>query len=142
MRISDWSSDVCSSDLCGSEEELVCCAVGSAKAQSVKLQDALEVREQHLDLLSLAARGDVSIGEGEIARHVTCTFVNRARDLAGGLAWTAVLLECASITVALGCPVSKEAVLIRSEEHTSELQSLMRISYAVFCLKKKTQKQP
>src|SRR3546814_3462617 len=29
----------------------------------------------------------------------------------------------------------------RSEEHTSELQSLMRISYAVFCLKKKTQKQ-
>src|SRR3546814_3157051 len=30
----------------------------------------------------------------------------------------------------------------RSEEHTSELQSLMRISYAVFCLKKKTNKQP
>src|SRR3546814_10194082 len=30
--------------------------------------------------------------------------------------------------------------LIRSEEHTSELQSLMRISYAVFCLKKKTKK--
>src|SRR3546814_10557142 len=30
---------------------------------------------------------------------------------------------------------------IRSEEHTSELQSLMRISYAVFCLKKKNQKQ-
>src|SRR3546814_5171831 len=32
-----------------------------------------------------------------------------------------------------------EASLTRSEEHTSELQSLMRISYAVFCLKKKTQ---
>src|SRR3546814_5020883 len=31
------------------------------------------------------------------------------------------------------------AVAVRSEEHTSELQSLMRISYAVFCLKKKTQ---
>src|SRR3546814_5063485 len=31
------------------------------------------------------------------------------------------------------------APLVRSEEHTSELQSLMRISYAVFCLKKKTQ---
>src|SRR3546814_6315500 len=31
--------------------------------------------------------------------------------------------------------------LIRSEEHTSELQSLMRISYAVFCLKKKTHQQ-
>src|SRR3546814_7540534 len=35
---------------------------------------------------------------------------------------------------------SKESKWTRSEEHTSELQSLMRISYAVFCLKKKTQK--
>src|SRR3546814_3884358 len=34
------------------------------------------------------------------------------------------------------------ALIDRSEEHTSELQSLMRISYAVFCLKKKTQTQP
>src|SRR3546814_1979213 len=47
----------------------------------------------------------------------------------------------APIAVALsdvvrGVPVS--ARLLRSEEHTSELQSLMRISYAVFCLKKKT----
>src|SRR3546814_14782800 len=32
-------------------------------------------------------------------------------------------------------------IVLRSEEHTSELQSLMRISYAVFCLKKKTTKQ-
>src|SRR3546814_3459734 len=36
-------------------------------------------------------------------------------------------------------PLSKDVLLaLRSEEHTSELQSLMRISYAVFCLKKKT----
>src|SRR3546814_8105540 len=34
--------------------------------------------------------------------------------------------------------VTPAIILIRSEEHTSELQSLMRISYAVFCLKKKT----
>src|SRR3546814_7959648 len=34
--------------------------------------------------------------------------------------------------------LSMDAVAARSEEHTSELQSLMRISYAVFCLKKKT----
>src|SRR3546814_7533573 len=34
------------------------------------------------------------------------------------------------------------ATALRSEEHTSELQSLMRISYAVFCLKNKTQEQP
>src|SRR3546814_4060054 len=45
--------------------------------------------------------------------------------------------------IALGAPLLPQylalaAVLARSEEHTSELQSLMRISYAVFCLKKKT----
>src|SRR3546814_1826642 len=40
---------------------------------------------------------------------------------------------------ALGCGSGfLVALLVRSEEHTSELQSLMRISYAVFCLKKKT----
>src|SRR3546814_9322832 len=38
-------------------------------------------------------------------------------------------------------PADVRAVLARSEEHTSELQSLMRISYAVFCLKKKTNKK-
>src|SRR3546814_2942983 len=37
-------------------------------------------------------------------------------------------------------PAGRNAVVDRSEEHTSELQSLMRISYAVFCLKKKTNK--
>src|SRR3546814_2865882 len=37
--------------------------------------------------------------------------------------------------------MSREGASSRSEEHTSELQSLMRISYAVFCLKKKKQKQ-
>src|SRR3546814_1359331 len=37
-----------------------------------------------------------------------------------------------------GSPVPASAACPRSEEHTSELQSLMRISYAVFCLKKKT----
>src|SRR3546814_7232622 len=38
------------------------------------------------------------------------------------------------------CAELCECLLMRSEEHTSELQSLMRISYAVFCLKKKTSK--
>src|SRR3546814_3974868 len=40
---------------------------------------------------------------------------------------------------AAGCP---DIPAERSEEHTSELQSLMRISYAVFCLKKKTNRRP
>src|SRR3546814_2930371 len=51
---------------------------------------------------------------------------------------------CREVFRAAGCRVDDEADrvyiparLVRSEEHTSELQSLMRISYAVFCLKKK-----
>src|SRR3546814_6758781 len=45
---------------------------------------------------------------------------------------------CATLRVTVfGLIVSDRVVAVRSEEHTSELQSLMRISYAVFCLKKK-----
>src|SRR3546814_9945110 len=43
-----------------------------------------------------------------------------------------------SVVVGAGRPAGELRALLRSEEHTSELQSLMRISYAVFCLKKKT----
>src|SRR3546814_3003239 len=43
--------------------------------------------------------------------------------------------------IAANCRSVREIVLERSEEHTSELQSLMRISYAVFCLKKKNTRQ-
>src|SRR3546814_10402972 len=47
-------------------------------------------------------------------------------------------LQCAGEIPGVPCPVFSPAVRrARSEEHTSELQSLMRISYAVFCLKKK-----
>src|SRR3546814_9021048 len=58
-------------------------------------------------------------------------------------------IEAAEAFVKVGYPLDVEALLIveldgvgaeRSEEHTSELQSLMRISYAVFCLKKKKNK--
>src|SRR3546814_4584647 len=49
-------------------------------------------------------------------------------DIFGGSRWCARLITC---------PMSRKRRAGRSEEHTSELQSLMRISYAVFCLKKK-----
>src|SRR3546814_8187230 len=47
-----------------------------------------------------------------------------------------------AFAVALNATVSPQSGALRSEEHTSELQSLMRISYAVFCLKKKTKQVP
>src|SRR3546814_3875725 len=56
---------------------------------------------------------------------------------------TTMLLHCDYVLLAEGTilttPFVNLALVPRSEEHTSELQSLMRISYAVFCLKKKTQ---
>src|SRR3546814_9430988 len=65
----------------------------------------------------------------------------RGAALAGLLRRTALLF---AIGVALGWllrpTLDPTAIRVRSEEHTSELQSLMRISYAVFCLKKKKQK--
>src|SRR3546814_14831347 len=47
---------------------------------------------------------------------------------------------CASSAASSGRAATATSLHPRSEEHTSELQSLMRISYAVFCLKKKTRK--
>src|SRR3546814_7747252 len=51
----------------------------------------------------------------------------------GAQAW----LARAGIAFELGIVITQALAAVRSEEHTSELQSLMRISYAVFCLKKK-----
>src|SRR3546814_4441234 len=49
--------------------------------------------------------------------------------------------EAISITIQPATAYSTSTRITRSEEHTSELQSLMRISYAVFCLKKKKQQK-
>src|SRR3546814_9099400 len=50
------------------------------------------------------------------------------------------LVAISSSATSVATDVADELMATRSEEHTSELQSLMRISYAVFCLKKKTNK--
>ena len=55
---------------CGGEMELVFCSVGTPQAQAVQLQDAFEVSEEHLDLLSLAARDEICIGRGDFARQI------------------------------------------------------------------------
>src|SRR3546814_1043006 len=104
MRISDWSSDVCSSDL------------------------VVDVRVAVAEI----------VPEGEIDR------VERAVGHAVGAPGGADVPAPAAIGIATHpheeALVPRLAVLhrleARSEEHTSELQSLMRISYAVFCLKK------
>src|SRR3546814_1228400 len=99
MRISDWSSDVCSSDL--SSDRLLSNALWRAYR---RLAFGTGRRRDHSSARSWSACAN-DAGSGEADR---------------------------SADYRLGCSASP-----RSEEHTSELQSLMRISYAVFCLKKK-----
>src|SRR3546814_2888959 len=98
MRISDWSSDVCSSDL----ETL---GIIVAEGETVEGDDA--------GVYAQAGAVEVE-NDGTI----------RGNDTGG------IILEQPNSII-------DNRGVIRSEEHTSELQSLMRISYAVFCLKKK-----
>src|SRR3546814_3719307 len=108
MRISDWSSDVCSSDLV---------AVGIATAIiPVYIAEIAPARDRgaHSGLFQ------IMIMIGVLASSI----VALALTPYGAWRWM----------FGLGL---LPALVMRSEEHTSELQSLMRISYAVFCLKKK-----
>src|SRR3546814_6827836 len=115
MRISDWSSDVCSSAL--------------QPARFLQAQLLLELQRRHGRgrLEALVQRGWAHVRRGgefldaQRLRITRLDQVDRARDP----------LRRAVDFAQLAQPA-------RSEEHTSELQSLMPISYAVFCLKKKT----
>src|SRR3546814_10244049 len=124
MRISDWSSDVCSSDLAGVRVVL---RAKAGTEQINALTDRVEARlravparfeDAFIDLLGGGPGGTSALAEG-------LSPVELASDVA---------VSCRDLTKRFGDFTATDTV--RSEEHTSELQSLMRISYAVFCLKK------
>src|SRR3546814_10212356 len=113
MRISDWSSDVCSSDLIEflhALDELV------GVDEAFHADPGRDGADEIFHLLGTPVVIDVDHAADREAREIV-----RGRE--GG-----VEMLAADIV---------EIDVYRSEEHTSELQSLMRISYAVFCLKKK-----
>src|SRR3546814_1526461 len=117
MRISDWSSDVCSSDLVGSSLLSVVVAyliAGVVQRLMHRLRSDAEAKLHALPLshIDQQARGD-------LLSRVTNDLDNLAQSL----------------------QQTMSQMLTRSEEHTSDLQSLMRISYAVYCLKKKNATQ-
>src|SRR3546814_2105614 len=99
MRISDWSSDVCSSDL-----------EGIAEKQGVVHGHLVAVRQQPRHQQRTAVAG--AAGHEDAFNNPRHSFKPHRLDYA----------------------VSPMLYAERSEEHTSELQSLMRNSYAVFCL--------
>src|SRR3546814_6070716 len=119
MRSSDWSSDVCSSDLVVEVGALV----GVRLDVEVLLADGGQVADveravhRHLDALVDLDLGHHTVGAEPDLLHLA--------DLLAAVVHRGLVVQPA-----------------RSEEHTSELQSLMRISYAVFCLKKKKHTKP
>src|SRR3546814_2818548 len=134
MRISDWSSDVCSSDL------LAAIAVERGEIANRHVDGAADADDRHA---GVAARGngrlvdragdaaDPELLPGEDARrHRQVAADGLRHDLIPrpDRELDAAEPECRHLVGELGQ---------RSEEHTSELQSLIRISYAVFCLNKK-----
>src|SRR3546814_2520320 len=125
MRISDWSSDVCSSDLEGKDE------VAEDEVHHRPHEGADEVPEGDIEL-RLEAPGD---GDEKLRRHHADDDEDHEVDGEGELAGLEALVpaQCQRQQADSDVDVPDP----RSEEHTSELQSLMRISYAVFCLKKK-----
>src|SRR3546814_5454465 len=116
MRISDWSSDVCSSDL-------TIFAIGILHAiEQGRLAEAAPIATEVVHLV--------------LSRRVLYMAV-LLHDIAKGRGGDHSALGAKvaqKVCPQLGLDAAETE---RSEEHTSELQSLMRISYAVFCLKKK-----
>src|SRR3546814_6435215 len=118
MRISDWSSDVCSSDLAHFQDKS---RGARGKHTSSDVRKALEVR--HSDGLYLGDYIQVAVNLTLVSLYFSnCQRPNRAAHRH----WMPSIWRQPS-----------SSTTSRSEEHTSELQSLMRNSYAVFCLKKK-----
>src|SRR3546814_2419986 len=119
MRISDWSSDVCSSDL-----------------QNEVEQSAYNF--EHADVAELFHRFDAC--EAEALKLVELDLPLPAYEQVMKASHSFNMLDARrAISVTERQRYILRVRRLRSEEHTSELQSLMRISYAVFCLKNKKQ---
>src|SRR3546814_1360815 len=122
MRISDWSSDVCSSDLCGVDNTTAPCRlhernrISAAQHQSsgIHLKRAIPRIQRNISDIGICPHG-LGVGQRRIIEE-----------------------DIQTAEMVMGFIQGPFDRLFRSEQHPSELQSLMRISYAVFCFKQKT----
>src|SRR3546814_4274423 len=141
MRISDWSSDVCSSDLRLSKEHNFAflspiidgwISLGERKyAPPVLPEDGAIAPLTRRYLSQHQALQYLALDDVENALPFIQDALTLRTDFLPGFRMVAAARLAALDRKDL-------ALALRSEEHTSELQPLMRISYAVFCLKKKT----
>src|SRR3546814_5569125 len=125
MRISDWSSDVCAADLI-----LVEVQEKAQLARLVRLQAGSRRHEYVLDAFRRLVGNFLDV-HAAVRRGHEHDFFLRTVDEGRQVQLTRDVRRLLDVD-----RVYRQS-LGRSEEHTSELQSLMRISYAVFCLKKK-----
>src|SRR3546814_5620081 len=123
MRISDWSSDVCSSDLKTGG--------GTAGHNGLRSTDAHIGNDFRRVRIGIGHPGHRDRVTPYVLGNYAKAELDPLADMLGAIAAEAPWLAAGD-----GARFMNE-VARRSEEHTSELQSLMRISYAVFCLKKK-----
>src|SRR3546814_7340670 len=135
MRISDLSSDVCSSELVPAEEYDV---------QFGRSYEEFEVGAtyKHWPGKTVTEFDDHMFCLLTMNHHPLHLDVNYAEETTQFGKNVVVGNYVYSILLGMSVPdISGKAIANRSEEHTSELQSLMRISYAVFCLQTKKQKK-
>src|SRR3546814_5191536 len=140
MRISDWSSDVCSSDL----RLMADAGVISMSLRDAALRAPLNFADdapppRRLPPSSVKAINGTRFELMRMLREPSLYTLDRLDLTADSSLDASVQAEVTALLRSLDDPEQLKALGMtgRSEEHTSELQSLMRISYAVFCLKKK-----
>src|SRR3546814_2416938 len=132
MRISDWSSDVCSSDL-------HCCRITvGLHEDGVGIHRAQFRQAVHM-LLNLQHPVLAAVAPAQMLKPHFMDFVTKS-DV-GPKKPAIEVRNAADHHRIAALERRRHERSARSEEHTSELQSLMRISYAVFCLKKQTKQK-
>src|SRR3546814_6998438 len=145
MRISDWSSDVCSSDLLhlnARDVGVLVVGLGVLEDGPIALLDlagAVEA-DQHaarLGLVQDVLRDDLQHHRKADPLRGGGGFLRRLDEPLLRHGYVVGIADLLAFRRAERRAPGLADLLQRSEEHTSELQSLMRISYAVFCLKKK-----
>src|SRR3546814_1668713 len=136
MRISDWSSDVCSSDLAA-----IVMRRESRDRERTRAEIGRQLREQRARL----GRRDLVLHRDVKARRSLVLCGQHPREMVGDARadreqFGTIDAEGDALPQRIDLAQHRRGrrrVGGRSEEHTSELQSLMRLSYAVFCLNKK-----
>src|SRR3546814_10062290 len=148
MRISDWSSDVCSSDLLGVELGKYAADDGHVGGDETAKRLLHQAGADAVGFNGIDDAFDLGadercVGKAHDRRRVDDDMIVGLKQLCNQLREATAGQQFRSIGRQRSSRHRGEAQILhregqRSEEHTSELQSLMRISYAVFCLKKKT----